>query len=397
MILLVPLSGASIERPLAGAVFQELWETVRDNFFDPKLNGVDWEAARKRYETQARGAQTADEFGAVVNRMLSELRTSHTYYYTPQDPEYFQLCGIFWPQLEAKLKPILPNGRPDYAGIGIFTVLRDGKVFVSDVLSASPAAAAGIRRGDEILTVEGGPFHPISSFVGKVEKRVAIQIKRSRSGDPQIQSVIPQLLNPTTMFLDAMKGSVEVVTHREVKVGYVHIWSYAGEIYQDQLEAELDGRLHDADGLVVDLRNGWGGAAPAYLRPFLVPPLTTVWTMRDGKRHVHDEAWTKPVCLLVNEGTRSGKELLAYYFKKTHRGVVVGTRTAGAVVPGKPFVLKDGSLLFLAVGDGLIDGKRLEGHGVIPDVEVPFALEYSEGKDPQRERAVEIISRAVRP
>jgi carboxyl-terminal processing protease len=396
--LVLPLSpDVASTVPSRAAVFQELWETVRDQFFDPKLNGVDWQAAREQYAPKAERAQTADEFAAVVNQMLSLLRTSHTHYYTPQEPEYFQLCGIFWPVLEAKLKPFLPNGRPDYAGIGIFSVSRDGKVFVKDVFSGSPAESAGLKIGDEIVSVDGAPFQPVRCFVGKVDQPVEIGIRRTGTSKPQFLSVTPKLLDPTRMFLDAMKASVTIIRHGEVKVGYIHVWSYAGEIYQGQLEEELDSRLHDADGLVIDLRNGWGGAAPSYLRPFLVPSLTTVWMMRDGKRQVHEEAWTKPVCLLVNEGTKSGKELLAYYFKKAHRGLVVGSRTAGAVLPGQPFMLSDGSLLFLAVGDGLIDGERPEGSGIIPDVEVPFVIEYAGGKDPQKERAVETISKEVHP
>jgi carboxyl-terminal processing protease len=117
--------------------------------------------------------------------------------------------------------------------------------------------------------------------------------------------------------------------------------------------------------------------------------------MRDGKRQTHEEAWTKPVCLVVNQGTRSGKELLTCYFKKAHRGLVVGSRTAGAGLPGKPFVLSDGSVLLLAVGDGFIDGKRLEGNGISPDVEVPFPIAYANGSDPQKMRAIELVAQAV--
>jgi carboxyl-terminal processing protease len=47
------------------------------------------------------------------------------------------------------------------------------------------------------------------------------------------------------------------------------------------------------------------------------------------------------------------------------------------------------------VVDVLIDGERLEGKGVIPDIEVPFTLEYAQGKDPQVERAVEVLLEQV--
>lgn len=73
------------------------------------------------------------------------------------------------------------------------------------------------------------------------------------------------------MFLDAMKASVQMIDNKGVKIGYVHVWSYAGEVYQEQLEDELNGRLRDAEALVLDLRDGWGGANPNYLWPFVAP------------------------------------------------------------------------------------------------------------------------------
>jgi carboxyl-terminal processing protease len=51
-----------------------------------------------------------------------------------------------------------------------------------------------------------------------------------------------------------------------------------------------------------------------------------------GAREFDDVKWRKPVAMLVNGGTRSGKEVLAYGFKKYHLGEVIGTHTEGAVL-----------------------------------------------------------------
>jgi len=58
--------------------------------------------------------------------------------------------------------------------------------------------------------------------------------------------------------------SIQVV-ERVRKSGYVHLWSYAGEQYQQKLEELLYGRFKDADRLSLDLREGWGGAESTYL------------------------------------------------------------------------------------------------------------------------------------
>jgi carboxyl-terminal processing protease len=93
--------------------------------------------------------------------------------------------------------------------------------------------------------------------------------------------------------------------------------------------------------------------------------------------------------MLVNEGSRSSKEILAYAFQQKKIGLVIGTPTPGAVVGGRAFLMSDGSLLYVAVVDVYVNGNtRLEGKGVTPDIVVPFELQYARGADPQRERAL---------
>jgi carboxyl-terminal processing protease len=118
---------------------------------------------------------------------------------------------------------------------------------------------------------------------------------------------------------------------------------------------------------------------------------------RDRKSYKSDFHWRKPVVMLVNEGSRSGKEILAFGFQRYKIGPVVGSKTAGAVVGGRPFIMQDGSVLYLAVADVFVDDKyRLEGKGVTPDVSVPFSLEYAAGADPQKERAIEVAIEKVK-
>jgi carboxyl-terminal processing protease len=163
------------------------------------------------------------------------------------------------------------------------------------------------------------------------------------------------------------------------------------------LEQELStGRLAEADALVWDLRDGWGGAQLSYLNVFDRSGPTMALLNRNGERDLIGFRWNRPVVILANEGTRSGKEILAYGLKTRGFGEVVGERTAGAVLAGRAFMLPDDSLLLLAVADVLVDGERLEGVGVAPSIEVPFELPYSEGRDPQLEEALRLLARGVK-
>lgn len=65
-------------------VFEEAWKTIRDKFYDPKFNGVDWTAVGATYRPQAAKASTDAEFMNAVRSMLKELKVSHTgFYYAP--------------------------------------------------------------------------------------------------------------------------------------------------------------------------------------------------------------------------------------------------------------------------------------------------------------------------
>lgn len=382
-------------------VFGGVWQTVNNNFYDSNFNGVDWKAIQRKYKPQAERAKSSQEFATVINQMLFELQTSHTRFYTQDEPAYYQLLGIFQPrskELQQQLKKFFPKGKIEYTGIGVFTKDINGKTFVSAILDGSPAEEAGLKVGDQLLSVDDRPFQPIQSFVAKAGQKVKLLIVRSPEGKSQQEIIVtPQLLDATTMFLNAEASSTQVIEREGKKIGYIHIWSYAGEQYQQQLEEELFyGRLKDADALVLDLREGWGGAYPNYLNIYTAngPSVTSI--SRDGKRNKSNYQWKKPVVMVVNEGSRSGKEILAFGFQQYKIGQVVGSKTAGAVVAGRPFVMPDGSILYLAVADVYIDDKhRLEGKGITPDINVPFTLEYAQGADPQKERAIETALAAL--
>ena len=377
-------------------VFEEAWRTVYEHFYDPTFHGVDWMAVGEKYRPLAAAAGSEAERAAAINGMLSELGASHTRYYTASDPAYYQLLDIFSGTLRGPLRRLFPDGQVSYPGIGIFTKSLDGKTFISGVLAGLAASKAGLLVGDEIIAADGAPFHPITSFAPKVGQEVTLTIRRRRDVPTEDVTVLPEQIQPNKAFLKAMEESVRIIDSNGVKIGYIHVWSYAGAQYQQLLERELaSGRLKEADALVWDLRDGWGGAEAEYLHPFTGRTPMTTLVNRDGHTSLANVSWRKPVAMLVNDGTRSGKEILAHGFKEYGIGEVIGSRTAGAVLAGRAYLLSDSSLVLVAVADVLVDGRRLEGVGVTPTIPVPFPLAYAQGKDPQVDRAVEVLSRTV--
>jgi carboxyl-terminal processing protease len=398
---------SAVATPSQGAIFEEVWQAVQDNFYDPKLRGVDWQALKDKYQSPAIHAGSREESAGVINQMLDELQSSHTRFYTASEPAYYQLLGIFKslgdfaPDTPAgkRLSKSLPNQKLAYSGIGVYTRTIHQQAFVNAILDGSPAAEAGLKVGDQILGVDGQPYHPIQSFQGKAGRNVSLEIQRSPDPNSKTElRVKPRMIEPTTMFLDAQRASTEVIHRNGKKFGYVHIWALAGEPCQQQaLRDSLFSHFRDADGLILDLRDGWGGILwPGFLNRFSGEGPNVTFAARNGQETTNYGQWQKPVAVIINEGTRSGKELLSFGFQQYHLGTVIGARTAGAVLGSRPFVMQDGSLLILAVTDVSIDGQRLEGVGVTPSIPVPFTLEYAQGADPLKAKAVETVLAAVK-
>jgi carboxyl-terminal processing protease len=380
----------------AGERFDEVWRMVRDRFYDRDLHGLDWDAVGQKHRPQALAAGSERALADVINVMLGELKASHLGYYTPLDTAYYDLADIFSWSLRNQIRSAFPSGEVSYAGIGIFSRRIDGKTFVSGVQDGLPADKAGLLVGDEILAADGAPFEPVRSFEGKAGRKVALEIRRTRDGTPQRLEVVPERIEPNEAFLRAMRTSTRVIDRGGVKIGYIHVWSYARGDYQELLEEQIaTGPLKDADALIWDLRDGWGGADPAYLDIFNARAPTMLTTDRGGDRSVVNAKWRKPAALLINGGTRSGKEVLTYGFKKYGYGEVIGTRTSGALLAARAFLLSAGGLLLVPVADVAVDGERLEGKGVMPTIEVDREIPYAAGDDPQLERAVEVLARSV--
>jgi carboxyl-terminal processing protease len=375
-------------------VFDEVWARVRDSFYDPDMRGLNWEAVGRYYRSQV--TQPGVDLARLINRMLAELGASHTAYYTPDETAYYDLADIFAGGLRRELPKHFPNGEVSYVGIGIASRAIDGRHFVSGVFDGFPAAAAKLMVGDELIAVDGAPFEPVRSFSNKAGREVTLTIRRHARGETQNLVIVPQRLRPNEMYRIAMAKSARIIERAGRRIGYVHVWSYARAAYQELLEDLMtSGTFKDADALIWDLRDGWGGANPGYLDIFNPRGPTMLLTDRRGEEDVVNGRWRKPVALLINEGTRSGKEVLAYGFKKYGFGPVVGTRSAGALLAGRAYLLSNGSLLVLAVADVSVDGERLEGRGVDPMETVPFDLRYAAGKDPQLARAIDLLAEPI--
>lgn len=380
-------------------VIDEIDSIVRKNFYSPQsLSRVGWGRAVARARQAVVRADGPSIRTTVLRNLLATLGASHTSYYPRTDPAYWQLLGIFEPYIAtACSEPIRPSLPVTVNDIGVFWKQSGEQWFVDGVYPGGPADKAGVRLGDEIVRAGDAPFSPVAAFAGKAGLPVSIDLRRRRDGPLLHLEVVPQAVRPAEALRKATQASWRIFHQGSRRIAYLHVWSWTSiEIQETVLQAITKADQASVDGFILDLRDGWGGANPYYLEIFNqdIPLLQSIH--RDGTTVSWDTQIRKPAVILINGGTRSGKEIIAYGAKKHHLARLVGERTAGAVLFGEPFCLKDGSLLLLAVDEARVDGQRLEGVGVAPDIEVPFDVRYADGHDPQLQKALQLLSAGAR-
>lgn len=342
---------------------------MREEFWDPKLKGVDWDGAVKLAAAEIGKAKDAGERDAAYDRLLNRLDDSHTF-------------------------RVLPGRLPEHIlGTVGLRIGRDGEGYaVKGVVPGFAAARAGMKPGDRILKVAGRPYGKervnlrelFLVFEGQVGTEVEVSWQALGAQSPRTDRLKREREEPA----DALVWkSARVIRHGGKAFGYVRIWGMRAEaslalvdLLLDRAEAsrakpELNG-WGGIEGLLLDVRGNSGGYDPNILATFLRGQWSSgdyFAISREGKSLVPPPYVKLPVVLLVNSGTLSQGELLAMRFRTHGIGPVIGEETAGMGSGGAVSTrLADGSTLWLsrrAIED--LSGRSSEGRGFVPDTAVP--------------------------
>jgi carboxyl-terminal processing protease len=364
--------------------FEKVWKTVRDRLYDDRMNGVDWKRIGESYRARLPQVQSKAEFAELMNRMLDELRVSHTGYFTDDDIEFSMLPAVMRGDLE--------GNRVAHIGVMGRTVGRE--YVVAGVLEGGPADRAGIQSGDHLLSVDGKPFTTAGSFRGKEGSSVAVTLRREGETETRVVRVQPVKENVLRAFLEATRRSARILRVDGKRLGYIHLWTMGHDAFSEALEELVLTKLYATDGLILDLRDGYGGHPWGFGDVFFRPDVAWEQQYRRGEPRIRHTGYAKPLVVLINGGTRSAKESFAYELHLSRRATLVGSRTAGAFLGAGSFPIGKEGLLELAVLGLKLDGKRLEGTGIAPDVAVTSAFSYTD-RDAQLLRAEQVLLAAI--
>jgi carboxyl-terminal processing protease len=238
------------------------------------------------------------------------------------------------------------NINQEFAGIGIFVEQpTEGEpVRVITPLVGSPALAAGIQPGDEIVQVDGEnvsalPLREVSGRLkGPVGSMVNLKVRRQageqtldvQRGRIELESVIGDYRDDDNRWVYRLKD--------DPSIAYIRLTSF-GEKTVDELERVLIDLDNEFSGLVLDLRGNGGGllhAAVDVSNMFLEAGSIVSTRTRGGI--VEDQfdadpgilvALSKPVAILIDENSASASEIVAASLQDNHRAAIVGTRSYG--------------------------------------------------------------------
>ena len=288
--------------------------------------------------------------------------------------------------------------------IGIEVRPADDGFLVTASLEGYPAHQAGIERGDIILHIDGKPFHPVYSFNAKDNKPgefapiTAIHLLEfERRGEAATVEISPVFENLYDSYRSAILNSVQEFSVGNKTIGYIRIWGLSRST-SDLFTLERTMQMfRDSDGMIIDLRNSYGFLSSKHLDLFVRNSRGKFEVSDFSNRHAAitqnfqasaTRTFTRPIVVLVNSKTRGGAELFAHGLAKPERTTTLGEITAGKIGSYS----HDGKTIRYSPADQiLIDGRRFESKGVVPNDSIAFPFSQSSRSDPQFETAVDVL------
>jgi carboxyl-terminal processing protease len=272
---------------------------------------------------------------------------------------------------------ISSSGR--YSGVGIELSIEDEQVVVIAPFEGSPAALAGIRSGDIIVTIDGIPVNTstLADTIGRMRGAEGTSVKMGimREGNPE----------PMLFTLKRSRVELHSVRAEMLESGYAYVRiSQFSETTGDDLNAALKNlRKHNGTplkGLVLDMRDNPGGvleAAVSVADTFLDSGVIVTAKGRtpDSKFEMSatpgDALNGAPIVVLVNGGSASASEIVAGALKDQHRAKLMGRTTFGKGSVQTIIPLSDDRAVKLTTSLYYTpSGVSINHRGIAPDIEL---------------------------
>ena len=361
-------------------LFDHIWRQVKDKFYDPNLQGVDWDGYRKVYERYLPYIDNNFDFAEMLSEMLGELNASHTgcRYYPSGASLQTAALGVF----------LDPNYEGD--GLKIQEIIKRGP-FAVKKNEVTPGSIIEKIDGTDIKA--GEDYNALLD--GKAGKNVRLTIKNAKgkrfdltikaiSQGAQQELLYKRWVDRNRAIVDSVSGG---------RIAYVHVKAMNSESFRTVYSELLSDKNRNRDAVIVDERHNGGG--------WLHDDLCTLLSGKQYQEFVpHGKVvgkdpfnkWTKPSCVLICEDDYSNGHGFPWVYKELGIGKLIGAPVAGTMTAVWWETLMDRSLVFGIPQVGCRDMRGTFGENtqLNPDIEVYNSPEdYITGHDTQLIRAVE--------
>ncbi|MBC8120102.1 MAG: PDZ domain-containing protein, partial [Burkholderiaceae bacterium] len=380
------------------AAQQRAWQVVADRHYDPALNGIDWQAVRDKYQQPVIAAKSDAEMYLALKAMMRELKDSHTRVVTARESADYRRFAVL--------------------ASGIALSVIDEQLLVIDVDVASPAARAGVRKGDVVVAVDehrfdaaffrAAPVLPASAAdITSSEAEPARQdeairfaqlravrraLQRMPDAQPRPQQMTlqrgaigqaPEQLTLTLMAEPLVRPPVVTASISDGGVAVVKLNRFSVRNRNEVAQA-LQQVAH-ARALVLDLRGNGGGDYSQFIwlvGQFLPEPrvVLTQLSRRGQEQNARelritpaDAPFLKPIAVLTDRRSGSASELTATALLEQRDALIVGESTCGCVVAVRSeYILPGaGGVRVSETGFRSAHGRRMEGEPLAPTIYAP--------------------------
>ena len=379
-------------------MFIEAWRLERDYFYDPGMQGVDYNKMLKMYLPLVDRVRDRDELNDLIAQIVGELSALHTFVGGGDIRKESQQIGI------GSLGALLEKDEKD-GGYKIKHIYKSEPDYIDD-LSPLMKQGVNVKEGDIILSINGVPTLSVASpnllLENQVGQQVLLHLKSSAGGKEYDEIVVPiSQGTAANLRYDEWEYTRRLIVDKQSKdnIGYVHLRAMGGGNYSEWIKSFYP--VFNREGLIIDMRHNRGGNIDSWILEKLLRKAWMYWKGRAGAPYWNMQyAFRGHIVVLCNEFTASDGEAFTEGFKRLKLGTVIGTRTWG----GEIWLSFDNWLLDRGIASaaeyGVYGPERkwlVEGHGVDPDIVVDNTPhETFEGKDAQLEAAINYLEKQIK-
>ncbi len=381
---------------------------LKKHYYDPTFHGVDVEARFKEADEKIKRATNLGQVFGAVAQFLIELDDSHTYF--------------------------LPPNRSYTTDYGWQMQMIGDKCYVVAVKPGSDAEKKGLKEGDEIYSIDG--FAPLRETIWKINyfyhalrpapgMRLVVIKPDGREHELEVLARIKEgkrITNLTTFgsgadifdLIRQRENEARLYRHRYLELAEdLFIWKMPAFDLEEHKVDEMVGKFRKRKTLILDLRGNGGGYEITLLRllgnlfdrDIKIGDLKTRKESKPITAKTRETFFPGKLIVLIDSTSGSAAELLARVVQLEKRGIVIGDRSAGAVMRSRYHPHEIGVDIVIFFGASITDsditmtdGKSLERAGVVPDeLKLPTAADFAAKRDPILAYALSLAGTTVTP